>query len=629
MERNWLDEQSLAGHVPLSSGTTRVSDAYEVFDLENNRMDHNTIGQSDELIVGREDHSTSNEEEIDVHDDNSSPEEEENSFVQSDENGGGSISSGSTDEEVTNDEAINLGFEGDDQIPLSRTSINELEPFVGMEFETEDDAYNHYNNYAREMGFSVRKFRVERSRVDNHILARSFVCANQGEKWCNDKRRRGLNYTPRATKKTKCEAVMRIKSRNGKWVVDLCETEHNHPTVNPNDAFRLRSHQKVTRSTMQLLEPLQRCGVRQSLIMIILKELAGGEQHVGITEDRCRNMFRTKRRKFIGVDCQQAINYLDRKRATDAGFFYAIRVNEEQQLTGIFWIDSRAREQYKKFSDVIVFDTTYNKNKYKFPFAPFTGVNHHMQCILFGCGLIADETKDSFIWLFQTWLQAMHNIHPKAIFTDEDPGIMRAIQYVFPSTVHRLCGWHLEKHRIIHMRPLFKKYTDLKAVYKSCINDSKSPFEFETRWLSMIQRYNLKEHKWLRRQYKIRMHWVSCYFVDTFFAGMSTTQRAESMNNYFKGFFTPSTPINEFVTQYEEAIKKRREKEAKADFGCITSTPSCRTSHNIEKQAANVYTAKVFRVFTEEWYACFGLGLRQCDWEISVKRYEVFSLDRD
>ncbi|XP_042515370.1 protein FAR1-RELATED SEQUENCE 12-like [Macadamia integrifolia] len=177
-------------------------------------------------------------------------------------NGGGSTFSGSTKEEVSNDQAVNLSLEGDDQIPQLRTSINELEPFVGMGFKIEDDAYNHYNNYTRQMGFSIRKFSVEHSRVDNHVLARSFVCANQGEKWCSDKQQRGLNYTPYAKKKTKCEAVMRIKSRNGKWVVDLSETEHNHPTVNPNDAFRLQSHQKVTRSTMQLMEHLQRCGVK-------------------------------------------------------------------------------------------------------------------------------------------------------------------------------------------------------------------------------------------------------------------------------------------------------------------------------------------------------------------------------
>ncbi|XP_043701553.1 protein FAR1-RELATED SEQUENCE 12-like [Telopea speciosissima] len=107
------------------------------------------------------------------------------------------------------------------------------------------------------------------------------------------------------------------------------------------------------------------------------------------------------------------------------------------------------------------------------------------------------------------------------------------------------------------------------------------------------------------------------------------TQRGESINNYFKGFFTPSTPINEFVTQYEETIKKRQNKEAKADVTCITSTPSCSTGHKIEYQASNVYTKKVFKVFSVEWFACFGLEASQCDDEITVKRYKVCSRDGD
>lgn len=34
-------------------------------------------------------------------------------------------------------------------------------------------------------------------------------------------------------------------------------------------------------------------------------------------------------------------------------------------------------------------------------FAPFTGVNHHGQSVTFGCGLLNNERKKSFIWLFQ------------------------------------------------------------------------------------------------------------------------------------------------------------------------------------------------------------------------------------
>ena len=52
---------------------------------------------------------------------------------------------------------------------------------------------------------------------------------------------------------------------------------------------------------------------------------------------------------------------------------------------------------YSEFGDVVVFDTTYQTNRFCFPFAPFVGVNHHKQSILFGCALIADETQEMFM----------------------------------------------------------------------------------------------------------------------------------------------------------------------------------------------------------------------------------------
>ncbi|XP_043720976.1 protein FAR1-RELATED SEQUENCE 12-like [Telopea speciosissima] len=108
---------------------------------------------------------------------------------------------------------------------------------------------------------------------------------------------------------------------------------------------------------------------------------------------------------------------------------------------------------------------------------------------------------------------------------------------------------------------------------------------------------------------------------------MSTTQRGESMNMYFKGFFTSTTPLNEFVTQFEEAMNRRREKKTKKDVICITSSPSCATGHRIEQQAVNVYTKKVFKFFSKEWFTCFGLQANQCDDKIIEKMYKVFHLD--
>ena len=100
---------------------------------------------------------------------------------------------------------------------------------------------------------------------------------------------------------------------------------------------------------------------------------------------------------------------------------------------------------YHYFGDVVSFDTTYRTNKYDMSFAPFTGVNHHLQSIQFGCALLQDETEATFLWLFQTWLEAMGGRHPTSIITDQDLAMKAAIAKVFPNTHHRLCLWHIKK----------------------------------------------------------------------------------------------------------------------------------------------------------------------------------------
>jgi hypothetical protein len=51
------------------------------------------------------------------------------------------------------------------------------------------------------------------------------------------------------------------------------------------------------------------------------------------------------------------------------------------------------------------------------PLGVFVGVNHHLQSTVFACALIRDESEDSFIWLFQTFLRCMNGKHPTIILT--------------------------------------------------------------------------------------------------------------------------------------------------------------------------------------------------------------------
>ncbi|KAK2971069.1 hypothetical protein RJ640_022624 [Escallonia rubra] len=119
--------------------------------------------------------------------------------------------------------------------------------------------------------------------------------------------------------------------------------------------------------------------------------------------------------------------------------------------------------------------------------------------------------------------------------------------------------------------------------------------------------------------YKIRQHWVKVYLKDTFFAGMTTSGRSESIHSYFDGFVNSSTMLNEFVVQYDEAIKSRRKAEEDEDFMTINSKAVLATKHPIEVKAGECYTRNMFEIFKKEWMSSFN-----CYHETLSKREDVF-----
>ncbi|XP_062006001.1 protein FAR1-RELATED SEQUENCE 5-like [Rosa rugosa] len=184
---------------------------------------------------------------------------------------------------------------------------------------------------------------------------------------------------------------------------------------------------------------------KENLQIAKVHSILGGAQ-IGFNKRDCYNHLRNvHHRQLDGGDAQSVLTYFRKKQAENPQFFYAIQCDEDGRATNFFWVDSRSRTAYEYFGDVVTFDTTYRTNKYDMSFAPFTGVNHHWQSIQFGCALLQDETEATFLWLFETWLQAMGGRHPISIITDQDLAMKGAIAKIFPNTRHRLCLWHIKK----------------------------------------------------------------------------------------------------------------------------------------------------------------------------------------
>ncbi|XP_062108481.1 protein FAR1-RELATED SEQUENCE 7-like isoform X2 [Humulus lupulus] len=89
-----------------------------------------------------------------------------------------------------------------------------LEPYVGLEFDSADEAREFYNLYARRVGFKIRTGQLYRSRTNGTVSSRRFVCSKEGFQ---------LNS------RTGCPALIKVQRRDsGKWVVDLFLKDHNH-----------------------------------------------------------------------------------------------------------------------------------------------------------------------------------------------------------------------------------------------------------------------------------------------------------------------------------------------------------------------------------------------------------------
>lgn len=119
------------------------------------------------------------------------------------------------------------------------------------------------------------------------------------------------------------------------------------------------------------------------------------------------------------------MNYFKLRQEDDGSFFFAMDLGSDGTLRSVFWADGRSRCAYLQLCDVLVFDVTYKTNKFRMPFAPFTGVNQHLQSILFGGPLLEDETTEMFVWLFSQFRRCMFNRPPTAIIKDQDAAICK------------------------------------------------------------------------------------------------------------------------------------------------------------------------------------------------------------
>lgn len=498
-------------------------------------------------------------------------------------------------------------------------------PLVGMKFCSVDAAKTFYDDYARNVGFNTCD---SQPKYEGTVTVYEFGCAPDILK-----RRPGEN----------CDAILRLESKNlSEWVVTQFVKEHSHSLMLPNKVQCIRPRRHFAGTARSMTESNREVGSNPNGVMSVSMngnhvpvEINHGAKSANMESDRAYINFGpgsntgslAGRRRTLGKNAQNLLDYFKKMQAENPGFFYAIQLDDENRMANVFWADSRSRSAYSHFGDAVTLDTVYRVNQYNVPFAPFTGVNNHGQTILFGCALLLDESEATFIWLFKTFLAAMGYHAPVSIITDQDKAIHVAVARVFPETRHCISKWHVLREGQSKLGHFCHAYPNFQVDLYNCINLTVTPEEFEFAWDCILDKYDLRMNAWLQLLYNARKQWAPVYFRDTFFAAIDDNQGFES--SFFDGYVNQETTVPMFFRQYERALENSINKEIEADFDTMCTTPVLRTPSPMEKQAANLYTRKAFQKFQEELVETFVYTADRIDGNDAIGKYRVAKFEDD
>jgi zinc finger SWIM domain-containing protein 3 len=160
------------------------------------------------------------------------------------------------------------------------------------------------------------------------------------------------------------------------------------------------------------------------------------------------------------------LKYFHDKISENPSFQYALQLDCNEHITNIFWADAKMILDYAYFGDVVTFDTTFGTNKEYRPFGVFLGLNHFRETTIFGAAILFDKTKDSFTWLFETFLAAHNGKQPRTIYIDQDAAMGKTINNVFTESYHGLCIFHIMQNALKHLSVKGQEQDDEEEVEK-------------------------------------------------------------------------------------------------------------------------------------------------------------------
>lgn len=195
---------------------------------------------------------------------------------------------------------------------------------------------------------------------------------------------------PSRSQVTGCKAKVTttFDKKTREWKLMTVVLEHNHP-LDPSNSKFMSNYRFISQHNKEIIMTNEKARIPISRNFATFAGRYGGYGEVPFSEKDCRNLVTKHRRLCLQQGDFAAMEKHFRERFTkDPNYIYMYDTSDDGSLKNVFWADGRCRVAFRDFGDMVLFDTTYLKNRYRLPFFPFIAVNHHGQSIFLGCALI-------------------------------------------------------------------------------------------------------------------------------------------------------------------------------------------------------------------------------------------------
>nr|CAB3499115.1 unnamed protein product [Digitaria exilis] len=281
----------------------------------------------------------------------------------------------------------------------------------------------------------------------------------------------------------------------------------------------------------------------------------------------------------------------------DCENLHRFELDAEGRLRRLFWVDAESRIGYNFHGDVVVLDTTCRANKYGLPFVAFLGLTHHRTPAFFGCGVVSDDSLDSYVWLLRAFSLSCDK--PKSVITDGCDAVVAAVKIVFPDASHRICSSHVERgvREHLHGSP------SAQNAFRSLMCDGTcSPGLFEARWSCFMARHRTSVNgRWLDAMYGKKELWAAAFVHGRFFLGMANDQTTECLATRLHRDLHVGMSLADLVAHVDACERRLRLDMAKLDVAAARSRVELTTRHRcLEEGAARWFTPTNFYLVREE-----------------------------